>query len=602
MTPFFRARNVARREPLVALALPIVPTVINYAHSRRTQERSPQASARKSPVRRPRHHRRLDPRILSRLRGITTISKMAAILGTAVLSAFVVLPLVGWPAVIRVAPIVLCVAMILLVAVRPWTWSATEWARVRDWNPSRRIVRAISVAVGLILFWFVLTRFRSGEINAIDFTVYYDRPNFQTMLGRPLYVESADDAARAYRTYLAVHAHWIMLPLAALYFLWATPLWLLALSVVAVVVGAVYTLRIIQNAGGGGVLGSAAALAFVLNDNTARTLNYGFHTEVLYAWFVPWMIHAGMLRQWKSFGAATLACIAVKEDAFLLVFGVAAVLLLVPGRSLQRMEWLFVAASIAVATLNLMLYYQFLVPRLSPTGAPLYANYWANYGPTAMTALVGMLQHPGTVLLSTLTSGFMTRVMVPHLYLPFVGWRWMLGIAPIIFLYGSSANEQLRSFGIYYAIVVVPFLVLGAATGAERCAGLLVKPRGKALGVAATVIVFGALIAGISNAGYSIRPWKPEITALPDLLRKLPPDQIVLVQSGLYPHAGYASRIQVLTKDTLNDSRYARAMLVLAPGVSAYPLTSADIEHLNALPVTTRGPSGLIAVQRMSER
>ena len=43
-----------------------------------------------------------------------------------------------------------------------------------------------------MLFWYVLTRFQSGQINAIDFTIYYDRPCYQTVQGRPLFVEVSD--------------------------------------------------------------------------------------------------------------------------------------------------------------------------------------------------------------------------------------------------------------------------------------------------------------------------------------------------------------------------------------------------------------------------
>jgi len=32
----------------------------------------------------------------------------------------------------------------------------------------------------------------------------------------------------------------------------------------------------------------------------------GFHPEVLYAWFIPWMIHAGVRRRWRSFLIAAL--------------------------------------------------------------------------------------------------------------------------------------------------------------------------------------------------------------------------------------------------------------------------------------------------------
>ena len=207
------------------------------------------------------------------------------------------LPLTGGASIVRVAPILLFGLLLTLALARPWTWSNAQWERVGGWEPSDANVRWAAIAVVLLVFWFVLTRFRSAEINAIDFTVYYDRPNFQTLLGRPLYIESADDPLRAYRSYFAVHAHWVMLPLAALYLIFATPLWVLALSVVAVVVGAVYTLRIVQFTGAGGVIASASAFAFVFNDNTARTLNYGFHAEVLYAWFIPWMIYAGLQRR-----------------------------------------------------------------------------------------------------------------------------------------------------------------------------------------------------------------------------------------------------------------------------------------------------------------
>jgi hypothetical protein len=192
----------------------------------------------------------------------------ASVIGLVIVAAFVAFPLIGAPPVVRVAPILLFGAMVIAVASRPWGWTDADWAALANWSPSARAIRIATVLVGLTLFWFVLTRFRSGAINAVDFTVYYDRPNYQTLLGHPLFVESGDDPVRAYRTYLAVHAHWIMLPMAAFYFVWPTPLWLLALSVLAVVLGALYTFRIVQQTGAGGPLASASALAFALNDNT----------------------------------------------------------------------------------------------------------------------------------------------------------------------------------------------------------------------------------------------------------------------------------------------------------------------------------------------
>ena len=486
--------------------------------------------------------------------------------------------------------------LVILVVARPWTWASETWAAIGDWNPTRRVVRVTAVVIGLLVFWFVLTRFRSADINAVDFTVYYERPNFQTLQGHPLYVESADDPLRAYRSLFAIHAHWIMLPLALFYAVWASPLWLLALSVVAVVAGAIYTLRIGQSIGAGGPIASASALAFVFNANTARTLNYGFHAEVLYAWFVPWMIYAGVQRRWRSFLSAALLVIAVKEDAFLLLLA-GIVPLLLYHRVLSRPEYVTLLAPAAVAIENLSFYFRYVMPRFSATGKPFYSNYWANYGPTMASAVIGMLSRPFSVLSLTITSGFLTHVVAPFAYLPFAGWRWSIGILPIVFLYGAAANEQMRSFGIYYAMPLVPFLALGAADGARRLADRFGSNRGRARTIAAAVILAGALFAGISDAGYSLRPWKAEVGAVPRVLRQLNGERFVLVQSALYPHAGYDQRVQLLTTESLRDPRYAGAVVLLAPGLSTYPLSTAEFEALSQREAVDRSDEGLLVVR-----
>jgi uncharacterized membrane protein len=529
---------------------------------------------------------------------------VATVLGLVVSAAFVAFPLVGAPPVVRIAPILLFSAIVVALTSRPWAWTDADWAAVADWSPSPRVVRVAGVLLGLTLFWFVLTRFRSGGINAIDFTVYYDRPNFQTLLGHPLFIESGDDPVRAYRTYFAVHAHWIMLPMAAFYFLWPSPLWLLGLSVLAVVAGAIYIFRIVQHSGAGGPLASASALAFALNDNTARTLNYGFHTEVLYAWFVPWLIYAGLSRRWKQFAMAAVLCISVKEDAFLVLLAVGVALLLVGGERLTRFErFVYVPAPIAFALLNLAVYFGAIVPRLSATGAPFYANYWGNFGPTTTSAAVGMLLHPLLVASLVLRSGFWTQVITPHLYLPLAGWRWSVGALPVVVLYGASANDQLRSFGIYYAIVLVPFLVLGAASGASWLAERVRTHRHMARVIAAAAVAAGSLLPSISTGGYSLRPWRPETAEVATVLQQLKDEPAVLVQSGLYPHAGYESRVQLLTKESLGDDRYAGAAIVLAPALSAYPMDdSPELKTLTERPTIRSPANGVIVVRNPVSR
>jgi len=519
-----------------------------------------------------------------------------AALALAVVVLVVGAPLMGWPRVVRLPAILL--PALALAAWLAWPLGRRDGGVLAaDWQPSRRLVWSAALVVGALLFWYVLTRFRSGEINAVDFTIYYDRPCSQTVHGRPLFVEVSDTPGLSHRSELADHAYWGMLLVCSPYALYPSPLWLHALAVVAIVSGAVHVLRVFQRLGAGGMLASATALAFVLNDNTARTLNYGFHPEVLYAWFIPWMIHAGIRGARMSFLLATVAAVLVKEDACLPLFAVSVALALNGLRKLApASRWLFLLFPTALALANLAVYYGWVVPLLTGDSRPTYAHFWSNYGETPILALVGMARHPGRVLESTLGSGIF-RTIQPHLFLPLVGWRWALGAVPIITLYGASANEQVRAFGIYYAIVLVPFLVIAASTGAMKVARRLLSDPGRAERAASVAVLLGALLVGSGHRGYSLRPWKAEVAAVPEALAALAGEQTVLVQSGLFPHAGYDERFELLTPETLNNRRNLGAVLLLSRHVGAYPFTPFDVDRLGQFAPAGAMPGGLVAVR-----
>lgn len=267
----------------------------------------------------------------------------------------------------------------------------------------------------------------------------------------------------------------------------------------------------------------------------------------------------------------------------------------------HQMTWpdrlIFLAVPTLAALVNLAVYYGAIVPALTGGSALIYGNYWVGYGATPLQAALGMARHPFLVLSSALTSGFFTRVIVPHLFLPLVGWRWMLGVAPIVALYGASSNDQLRGYGIYYAVVLIPFLVIGASIGAMAIVDRLpiAAPRRRPL--AALTVLAGALLVGSTSAGYSLRPWRAEIASVPALLAKLADEPVVLVQSGLYPHAGYDERIRLLTPDALKDPANAGAIALLAPAVGAYPFSRAELQRLTALPPDGPATDGLLAVR-----
>jgi uncharacterized membrane protein len=524
-----------------------------------------------------------------------TRAALAAI-GLAVLVVLIGAPLMGWPHVVRL-PAVVVPALLLAGLAVPRTWWRESPVLREDWQPSRRLVWSAAALVGVLVFWYVLTRFRSGEINAIDFTVYYDRPCYQTTQGRPLFVETSDTPTLSNRSELADHAYWGMLVACAPYAIVPSPLWLHALSAIAVVAGGVHVMRIAQRLGAGGLLAGATALALVLNDNTARTLNYGFHPEVLYVWFVPWMIDAALADRRMSFLAATLACVLVKEDACLPLFAAAVALALNGLRTMTwKSRWLYLALPTGLALANLSFFYAYVVPTLSGQTRPTYSHFWGNYGATPMWALVGMITHPWSVLKNTLTSGVF-RTLQPHLFLPLIGWQWAIGTVPIVLLYGASANEQVRAFGIYYASVLVPFFVLSGTVGALRLARRLATSGDRAQQWAAAAVLLGPLLIGSGHRGYSLRPWKTEVAAVPQALAQLADEPKILVQSGLLPHAGYDARLQLLTPETIDDPCNAGAVILLAHRLGAYPFHGSAVAWFSRLPAVEALPDGLIAVR-----
>ena len=515
-------------------------------------------------------------------------------LGTAAVGVVVLSPLTGLFPVVRLSAVLVPLLLVGTLTAWPLRWRASDWEGLLQWRPSRRTVWVGAAASALLLFWIILTRFLSGEINGVDFTIYFDRPLYQTTQGRPLFVETTDDPRFAQLTHLAVHAYWLLLPLSALYLVHATPLWLLALTAIAPVLGAMHVMRIAGRLGFGGVLASAAAIVFLFNDNTARSLNYGFHPEILYCWFVPWLVDAALRRARGSFVAAMILCVLVKEDAIFPLLASSIALGLIRWREYTTHErLLFLVAPPCLALANLAIYYSVVIPALAPGGEVMYSYFWANYGATPIAAIGGMLARPWQVVASVPSSGWLRHVLLPFLFVPLIGWRWSVGTLPLVLVYSASAAEQVRDFGIYYSIVLVPFYTIAALQGATSVGALFRRPAA-AIAAVVSLLVLGAVAIG---NGYSLRPWEPQIAAVPRAIEALQDEPVVLVQSGLYPHAGYESRVQILTHVTLNDPAHQGAALLLAPDVSAYPFERAEWEALLQLPRLAALPEGIVAVR-----
>jgi hypothetical protein len=261
----------------------------------------------------------------------------------------------------------------------------------------------------------------------------------------------------------------------------------------------------VQFTGAGGLIASASAFAFVFNEHTARTLNYGFHRKCWYAWFRALDDPCRPASQMDIVRSGVAGVCVGEGDAFLLVFAAAVSVALVAGRTMKRIERLvFLPAPGPSQPLNLILYYGFVVPLLSATGAHVLCGLLGQLRPTALTGRRGNAASPdaGADLdadLAVLTANH------PCAPVPAVD-RLAMGGPASSRDRCSMAPRQTTSCdrsGIYYAIVLVPFLVLATARGAELLAGVVITATGSRACCGKSRHRARALLAGISNAGYS---------------------------------------------------------------------------------------------------
>jgi hypothetical protein len=111
-------------------------------------------------------------------------------------------------------------------------------------------------------------------------------------------------------------------------------------------------------------------------------------------------------------------------------------------------------------------------------------------------------------------------------------------------------------------------------------------------------VFLAALLVYGDRAGYSLRPWRPEVAAAPRVVERLASEPAILVQSALYPHTGYDPRVVLLTRETLGDARYSGAATLLAPGLNAYPFANGELDGLAAGAEPTAADGGIVVVRR----
>ncbi|MDP3501801.1 MAG: DUF2079 domain-containing protein [Myxococcales bacterium] len=407
----------------------------------------------------------------------------------------------------------------------------------------------VTAASLLWCVWTSFSRHLGFGINGVDFSIF-DWQVASTATGNfgysPIYEVN----------HFAVHPTFLLLALVPFHALAPSPYWLLLLGALSVWAGIFplrRILRVLMGPDTDGLFELLIILAWLDNAWTGRLLNAGFRIESLTPFLLLWFV-AGWLekKRWLVVGA-TVALLLVKEDLALILpaFAIAASLRDRPMRALA-------ATVTACSVVWLWLYVAKLQPALASAG-PTYLSFWADFGSTPKTIVLGVVMHPLRFAQLMITSGWWT-IALPSLFLPFLSFRALAGMLPTIVMLGASSNPSMHEYWTYYPVAMVPFVLLG-----------IIEARAKG-GRWANAALVAAGIMPLFWYGYarSIAPKLDLERAVQSQLEQSNAAPRIVVQTILFPHVGYGKNVRpLLSHDDLRASE--GDVFLLAPALDSWP-------------------------------
>ena len=406
----------------------------------------------------------------------------------------------------------------------------------RGWFARERIRSALEakafpwVVAGLSAFVFCrikVLEWWAGGISGVDFS-HLDYAVWSTVQGRFMEVPIAA-GYNSWLNFFGTHYSPILYFHVLARALWDSPLAALtvhALSLAAAVpvLHALATYFVDRSSA------ALLTLTYVFCGAVAATLQFDWHHESFYPLTIG-MLLLGLFRRGR--GGTLLACLgaastlAIKEDAP--VYLAPALLWLA---ILYRRRWKLPVALAAISLLWFVFVMKVAMPWHQPqqTGAPAYLTVWLRYGSSYKEVALGMLTHPHWVFADLFLNPAFYKNLLPWGFLPLASPFGLMALPPALVL--ATGNGPAHTFGLYYGIVLVPFLFLAAA----HVLGKIQRRRRVAAAMlAASVFIGGSFLRFPApspefprwrEAGSLIHRWAPEASE-------------IWVQGGMLPYLPY---------------------------------------------------------------
>ncbi len=413
----------------------------------------------------------------------------------------------------------------------PWRRRVSDVVlAVRGISPWRAAAIALGALWALWATVYTVTVHRGIGTSAYDFGLYDQglwlvsrgREPFVTLMGRNLFGD---------------HTSFILLPLVPLYWLGAGTSVLFVVQSLALAIGAWPTWLAARRMGAGESLALVGVAAYLLHPALSWTALENFHPDAFLAPLIATALWAALANRWGWFALATVATLATKEDAALVVVGIGVWVAL----RIDRRRGI-VTALVAAWVMVLLLWA--VMPAIN--GVP-FRNEWrlpfGGWGGLASTALTRPHE-----LIAHLVAGerplYVLQVLLP------VGFIALLRPAIAAIAAAPVGVNLLSTFWYqsqieyHYSVQLVPLVALGAVWSITRID--LRRRRQLAIVVAtcaATCAWLWSPLPGMRIDAPRYSTDSPPVIAAHEAVRQVPSGAVVSAWHGLTAHLARRERV-----------------------------------------------------------
>lgn len=345
-------------------------------------------------------------------------------------------------------------------------------------------------------------------------------------------------------SYLVDHREWLLLVVAPLYWIVASPITLLVLQTLVIASGVVplygIVRRVFANVRYGNRVALGAVVAYCMNPIVQHMDFFEFHVLTFALPLSLWLWLCVERRWTRAFWVCVLLLLLVREDTGLMTAGVG-LLMMLHNRSLRR-----TGAALLVVSLLWFVAMVIVGSTLSPEGTEKFLVFYDWLGNTPGAIVAAIVSHPLrflSVLFDYDHVVILIFLCMDVAFLVLWGLRFLLPTTFPLVLYLSLNQEMLAPvLKTHYAAVLVPWFLISAVYGYRA---LIEKPWFRKLridavaGVLISIVLLSQWLSGgplwefLHDIG-SVQD--RDLAAYQRVIDRVASDDSAMVSPRIYPH------------------------------------------------------------------